>query len=358
MRHTATARMPLLAALAVAVTICAGILSVPGDRALATLERPLEGFGATTSGGSGGESYVVTSLADSGPGTLRDALGASDRSVSFAVGGTIELQSTIRVTGANITIDGSTAPPPGVTITAAHSGVSGALLEFRGAHDIIVRHLRITDAQDDNLRIYIDAYNIVVDHCSVRRAGDGNLDISDGAHDITVQWSILADNDRNSLIRTDLYNISLHHNLYANGYERNPQLDDSVFVDMVNNVVYGWGGNYGARIRNGSSANVVKNYFVPGPGSDPSDALVLEPDAGPVYLEGNVLPSSCGTSGTTGTLHEAPEVTELSADDALLAVLEEAGAFPRDADDQQYVEEVSASPVESTSWGQIKAWFR
>ena len=40
------------------------------------------------------------------------------------------------------------------------------------------------------------------------------------------------------------------------------------------------------------------------------------------------------------------------------AVLGEAGTWPRDDEDQTYVMAATSTPVESTSWGQIKAMFR
>ncbi len=191
-----------------------------------------------------------------------------------------------------------------------------------------------------------------MDHCSFRRPGDGNLDISDGAHDVTVQWCILAETYKNSLIRTDVSNISLHHNLYVHGDERNPQLDDAVSVDMVNNVIYDWAGNYGTRLRNTASANIVANAYVIGPRSDPEDAIVLYEDVGPVYIEDNDLPAACGVDGTTTTRLSAPAVTEMPVDDALRAVLDEAGAAPRDDDDRDYVEIVAANPVQPRVLGQ------
>lgn len=339
-------------AVALATTTCGGTLR----------DRPLEGFGASTPGGAGGAAYSVTSLADTGPGTLRDALSSSNRNITFSVGGTIALASTIRVSGHHITVDASSAPAPGITITAAHSGVTSALLEVKQGHDVILRHLRICDAPDldagDNLRIWDGAYNVVVDHCSFRRAGDGNLDISDGAHDVTVQWSILAETYKNSLIRTDVSNLSLHHNLYVHGDERNPQLDDAVSVDMVNNVIYDWAGNYGTRLRNAASANVIANAYIIGPRSDAQDAIVLYTDVGPVYIQGNDLPHACSVTGTTSTRLPAPAVTEMPVSEALRAVLDEAGAAPRDSDDRDYVAIVASTPTEALSWGSIKAMYK
>lgn len=357
MRSSTRRTMSAIAVLATSALICV-VVSVAGAR----YDRPLEGFGADTPGGSGGAPYEVTSLGDSGPGTLRDAVSVSNRDVSFLVAGTIEFESTLRISANHITIDGSTAPDPGITITAAHSGVTGALLDIKYANDIIVRHLRVRDAPDtntgDNLRIWRDSHNIVIDHCSFSGAGDGNVDICYDAHDVTLQWCILANTVKNSLIPEGCYNISLHHNLYTCGDERNPQIDRSTFVDMVNNVIHGWAGNYGTRVRNSGSANIVKNYYVAESWSDLADAIVIDADAGPVHMEGNVIPPECPATGTTGTLLTAPPVTEMDPEDALLAVLAEAGAFPRDAIDEACTSVVAASPVKPTSWGQIKAMYR
>ena len=62
------------------------------------MATPPEGFGAVTRGGEGGRTIVVTNLADDGPGSLREALTAQEpRIIEFAVEGTIELKSWIRV---------------------------------------------------------------------------------------------------------------------------------------------------------------------------------------------------------------------------------------------------------------------
>jgi pectate lyase len=341
--------------------VAVAVLSGPATSAFP--DRPIEGFGADTVGGEGGAAVVVTSLADDGPGSLRAAVEgtASNRVVTFAVGGTIELEETLRLSGHHVTIDATDAPDPGITITAAHSGVLGALLDIKEAHDIVVRNIRVTDAPDanagDNIRIWDGSYNIVIDHCSFRRAGDGNVDICISAHDVTVQWSILADCVKNSLIRTGLSNISLHHNLFVNGYERNPQFDDAQNVDMVNNVISGWGSNYGTRTRNGTTGNIVGNIYLEGPGSDGSDAVVIAGDSGPIYMEGNDLPPSCPASGTTGVRFPSAPVTEMDPDDALRAILNEAGAYPRDAEDTDYVADVAETPVEPATWGGIKAMY-
>lgn len=320
-------------------TVCG--FGTPEDRSVSSspipVDRPLEGFGAETEGGLNGRPYVVISLGDSGRGTLRDALSQSNRYITFAIGGTIGLESKLRVTSHHLTIDGASAPSAGITLTG------GTLLFVSTApdtaHDIVVRNIRIADGYD-NLAIGRGAHDIVIDHCSVRRAGDGNIDIYEEAENITVQWCILGDCRKNSLIRDGCRNISLHHNLYVHGVERNPQVQEGcMVVDMVNNVIFNWGGNYGTRFRTGSTGNLVANYYVPAEHSDPSDAVILAADTG-VFIEGNVIPGRGDATGTADTRWEAAQITLMSAGGALLSVLDEAGAFPRDDDDASYVRDV------------------
>ena len=45
-----------------------------------------EGFGALATGGRGGDTYIVTNLNDSGPGSFRDAVSQRHRIVIFNVG--------------------------------------------------------------------------------------------------------------------------------------------------------------------------------------------------------------------------------------------------------------------------------
>ena len=92
-----------------------------------------EGGGAYTPGGRGGKVIVVTSLADRGPGTLREACETGGaRIVVFNVAGVIKLESPINVRAPYITIAGQTAPGDGICVTGA-----SFLLD---THDIIIRH--------------------------------------------------------------------------------------------------------------------------------------------------------------------------------------------------------------------------
>jgi hypothetical protein len=80
----------------------------------------------------------VSSLKDSGPGSLREALSTrGPRIIRFTVEGTIELRSPLVVIEGRVTIDSGTASGNGVILL--NQGI-----HFRGdCKDIIVRHLRI-----------------------------------------------------------------------------------------------------------------------------------------------------------------------------------------------------------------------
>ena len=75
-----------------------------------------------TVGGRGGKVFVVTSLADSGPGTFREACEAGGpRIVVFNVAGIIKLKERIRIRAPYITISGATAPGDGVCIAGSRA---------------------------------------------------------------------------------------------------------------------------------------------------------------------------------------------------------------------------------------------
>jgi hypothetical protein len=96
-----------------------------------------EGYGRFAIGGRAGKVYAVTSLNDSGPGTLREAVEAKGpRTVVFRVGGTISLKSKLIVRNPYLTIAGQTAPGDGICVKNYTFGCSDT-------HDIIIRHVRI-----------------------------------------------------------------------------------------------------------------------------------------------------------------------------------------------------------------------
>ena len=160
------------------------------DLAVTYAGTTYQGFGTTTPGGSGGTVVRVTNLNDSGPGSFRDAVSKGNRTVVFDVGGEILVANKyIEVLGAFLTIDGSTATSPGITLKNGGLRLWGK----KGAHDVIVREIRIRNAATDGIQIAWEAYNVLIDHVSIHGSGDGNLDISQGSRDVTVSWSVFAE---------------------------------------------------------------------------------------------------------------------------------------------------------------------
>src|SRR5262245_41087129 len=118
-----------------------------------------QGFGASTRGGAGRPIIRVTTLNDAGPGSLREALSGGSRTIVFEVAGTIALRDPLWVRGASITIDGFSAPEPGITLQNYGLVIRGGL----GAHDIIVRGIRLRNAAVDGIQVTDSAYRVVVD---------------------------------------------------------------------------------------------------------------------------------------------------------------------------------------------------
>jgi pectate lyase len=337
--------VPMIVALAVVV-----VALVP--RVGAT-QAAYEGFGAATPGGAGRPVYRVTNLNNSGPGSLRDALSQSNRYIVFDVGGTINTPSEIVVRGRSfITIDGSTAPAPGITLDGG-----GGLSLHDGSHDIIIRHIRVRNAQDDGFRVY-NAHDIVFDHVSAYNSGDGNLDITEGAYNVTVQWSLFRQEggSANMLIGYGAHHVTLHHNLFWAG-ERNPMVDgdftNTLFMaDVRNNIIWNWGDNggrqwgFGTGVDRSGWANVINNFYE-AHGSYPDLgrlALELNHNGGTaqVFTSGNVSGNGANVNrGNVSAPFPASLVTTEPTCTAAARVLREAGALPLDSIDWSFVSQVA-----------------
>jgi glucuronoarabinoxylan endo-1,4-beta-xylanase len=97
------------------------------------------GGGAGGGHGTNGTVYHVYNLADSGPGSLRDAVSDTNRTIVFDVSGTIKLLSPLVITNSYLTLAGQTAPGGGIT-------VAGQMTTVQFAHDVIIRDLRFRPA--------------------------------------------------------------------------------------------------------------------------------------------------------------------------------------------------------------------
>ena len=233
----------------------AGVALAAGQAAAAPKAFPTaEGYGAVATGGRGGAVMQVTTLADTGTGSLRACVAASGpRTCVFRIGGTITLNSELKLGGGNLTIAGQTAPGGGIALKAAPT-LSGDLLEIN-RNDVIVRHVRfrrgVAVGDGDSINIK-NAQNVILDHVSASWGVDENIGVSDPASNITIQWSIISEGLRNAnnskgahsmgvLLYSSGSGFSLHHNLMAHNRERNPRININGLADIVNNTIYNSG---------------------------------------------------------------------------------------------------------------------
>ncbi|HZE89270.1 MAG TPA: thrombospondin type 3 repeat-containing protein, partial [Verrucomicrobiae bacterium] len=386
MHHATTAFGPTRRRAGARTAVMAAILALAAQSP-ARAQSP-EGFGSTTTGGAGYPVVTVTTLDDydwttQSPivGSLRWAVSGSNRQVHFAVAGAVNLVSKLSIRNvSNVTVDGSTAPAPGITIRLDQ-------IEIRNTSNIIVRNIRSRDQYDKaanipGIMIYERNDRVWIDHCSVTRASDESIGVYGGTAgagrptNVTLSWNLIADantpaylnsgkgilisgtgssGDLGAVVGEFADRVTVHHNILTHNDQRNPQISGSIAsgviapnVDLRNNIMTEWT-NYGTRIRWNGSANVVKNIYLSS--VFPNNALMLD-GAGPVYTSGNVAPPQgigrvdINTMGTVATPIPMPPVTETAVADlpAVLfgdGVTTGAGALPRDPYDTGVVQRLA-----------------
>jgi pectate lyase len=241
------------------------------------------GGGMFTTGGRGGKVLPVTSLQDSGPGSLRAAIEEQGpRIVVFRVAGVILLATDLDINNPDITIAGQSAPGDGVCI-ANHS------LNIN-THNVVLRHLRVRRGRaeggqgSDNIGGNPEG-QVIVDHCSTSWGMDENLSLyrymkpmPDGSRvklptrNVTVQWCISSEalDAKNHAFGGTWggEDSTFHHNLFACNTGRNPSIGMGGEFDFRNNVLFNWrhrtmdGGDETSLI------NVINNYYKPGPATN------------------------------------------------------------------------------------------
>ena len=410
-----TAKFQLSALAGLLLLGCSAMGDMPAAQAVAG--RPLafpgaEGAGQNALGGRGGRVYTVTTLADSGPGSLREAVEAQGpRTVVFAVGGTITLERALVVRNGRITIAGQTAPGDGITLRRWPFEIA--------TDDVVVRFIRSRlgdEAKVDGDAIGVIAgRRIIIDHVSASWSTDevlstsARFDTPERSFDeVSVQWSFITESlNKNAakkpgeihgfgtLLRAAKgARVSFHHNLWAHHEDRMPrpgnwhppQVDPvGPLFDFRNNVFYDWGrerAGYNLDRNTISRYNFVGNAYLAGPSS--KGALIFE-ESSPVaqaWFEGNsmngAIPADPWTLVRAHRQHlpqglpagyrlSAPlEVGSVRTDNAAAAyerVLRLGGAsISRDSVDLRVIEQVTQrsgrlidSQVEVGGWPTLKA---
>jgi pectate lyase len=329
-----------------------GVVSFPGA----------QGFGALASGGRGASVYHVTNLNDSGPGSFRDAVSQSNRTVVFDVGGVIDINTELPFSN-NLTIAGQTAPG-GIALYG--DGVS-----LSNRSNIILRYMTIRQGIDSGtdtkaLNITTGSNNIL-DHVSLFWSRYDNLGITANAHDITMQNSISAEginNQRSGGIVDSSRSLTFARNLFINNQTRNPKGKGD--LQYINNVIYNW--RYGGYVGGHSSADwyqdLVNNYFIKGRSSENNAFLTDFAATDKIFQSGNMVDLDEIDTGADGlpegrlvsdsdftsagatimpSAHNVPAVpvNVLSALDAYRDILREAGnSLYRDSADQRQIDDL------------------
>lgn len=287
-----------------------------------------EGGGSEALGGRFGTPtiYHVTTLADSGVGSLRAALETSGpRIIVFDVSGEI-ISNSINISNPYVTVAGQTAPGQGITIRGKFDNVWDVDLFRIMTHDVVIRNLRFRFGKRNAsthcifIRDYNGqaAYNVVIDRCSLSWAEDEILTLyasSQAYSKITVSNSIIAEGLHNVNHDANLHSagaivgmdsnadqaekVSFHHNYVAHNWMR------SIYTKIlngryINNIAYNYG-DWAMIVAGGMSIDIIGNHYkmglsyIPGnpwsfnwestPGDNAGNGVVGSPS---ILLEGNI----------------------------------------------------------------------
>jgi hypothetical protein len=316
------------------VTSSAATLTV---NAVTGVQTGIVGFGYATTGGAGKPTVHVTNLNDSGPGSFRAAIG-SDRTIVFDVGGELPITSDNLsfYSASNVTIDGTTAPSPGITFT-------GRKIVFSNCNNIMIKSIRNrcgyawTDlGMGEGIQLQPSNYNMVIDHCSFSNYTDEGIDMWGGNHDITIQNCLIGAGATGSpnypaLISGGNYNITFYHNLVANGYYRCPAIGWDVTngtnapgltAEVINNIAWKYTSNYGIIVYWGAKANVIGNYTLAAAGAyyGTSNAIYISSPTGSQvsqgYASGNYSKDGSRVGGNMSSPFPVPSAAQIVATSA------------------------------------------
>lgn len=288
--------------------LCSGLNPIiPSHIGLTDILSERHGFGHDITGGSDGLVYLVTTLDESGPGSLREAAALTQPVwIVFNMPGTIVLSSPINITS-NKTIDGRFSSIEitgrGIRIaTPCSTPKDGCYIDpgpDNVTQNVIVTNIKIRDIVNDGIQI-ATAHKVWIHRNTI--AGDGvdnpykGSGVTDGLLDVTgshkyivggarvlISWNRFIAESKAMLlgIQKDTYvqpwmddrnlRVTLHHNYFNGTEQRNPRVARAV-VHSYNNVLNNWK-VYGGCAAEGGQLFTENGFFVAswlshGPGID------------------------------------------------------------------------------------------
>ncbi len=335
-----------------------------------------EGFGSETRHAyqtkTQPEVLTVTSLDDSGPGTLRWAVYQNyPRIILFEVSGIIKLKRDLYIRNPYLFIAGQSAPQPGITI-------SNATLYVR-THDVLIQNLKLrygtqTSRKQDCISIGSakdSTFNVIVDQCSISWGLDENVGIAGAQHGITISNCIISEaidtkkGNAYGLLAYDNDELSILKNLFVHNSDRNPLVKgESKKALVYNNLIYNSDTHciyFGHRESGNSQFEIVaiNNYYIPGELNRNSNIITFSDrisSNAKAYLEGNKVAGRIREQWERGytfnplgdkiiahqPLFDYPFMQVISTSEVQDHVLKNCGAFPlnRDAIDQRIIKDV------------------
>ena len=338
-----------------------------------------EGFGANAVGGSNSTTvYHVTNLNSSGAGSLANGIG-SNKTIVFDVSGTIYSTRLDLVNITYLTIDGSTAPYPGIILdnrtASGGTGPGGDVVSFDGSgtHHCILKGIRTINAGNDGINVLDGSHDIMITNCSSYNCADGEIDIAGGDR-VTIQWCILGASSTGGpgcMLITGT-NVTVHHNLMSPARagtpgERCPLVHCNYSpvgnpnADIRNNVIWkfgrdnGTGSGYGSAIAYNATGNIINNYYYT---TGPSAGSATNTDdgygagaTGKAYIAGNVS-GNTGANANSSNNHAIYAVPAVATQDACTAaqlVLANAGPRPLNPTDQALINAVTLPNCSASS---------
>ncbi len=308
----------------------------------------------------------VTSLADSGSGTLRECVNqAFSRVCVFEVSGRITLASDLTVTEPDLIVVGQTAPSPGVLITNGGFNIQ--------SRDVRIEHLAIRPGDaaagtDPAMRRAITvqtapADNIRLTNLSLSWGVDSNFSTFGPVDNVTIKDSIIAEALRRSIhplgargngafVGEQAEGIVFVGNLLAANNDRNIRWKYNTKGEMLNNVIFGWGGTSSWNTTNLSDLDnvdvptyldVIGNVYQPGTQGLSSAYAIYSgntPAKSQVFISDNVAPVLTNIEAqyrVSSRIFSGP--TPIAASNTFASVMSKAGSRPwdRNADDARII---------------------
>ena len=309
--------------------------SGPGGGCHGTASSPLVGWASmdgmgvtTTTGGAGGSTVTVSTLAD-----LNTNAGGTNARI-IQVSGSITGSVTV---GSNKTIIG-----------LCNAEIHGHI-EMKGAANVIVRNLRVvgyncTDntsdcsAGADAITVQAKAHHLWFDHDDISDGSDGNLDITHACDFITISWTkfhysgrrtdpagaagghqfsnLIGHSDSNASEDTGHLTVTFHHDWWAdNVVERMPRVRFGR-VHLFNNLYTAASNDYCIGV--GVSANIrdENNVFIGV--KNPIDSTSYSNSASIEQSTGDLDQMTTGTTqGVGGAAFTPPYAYSLEATSGL-----------------------------------------